>query len=98
MPGVSPATDAEIVVVTALVTAKGVPSIAVKVSKVGVVENTKLFRLLLAPALIEEVNLTVLLVTKLCAAENICGITEFTRPYTVFPKVRPDSFDASNLT
>jgi len=44
----------------------------------------------------EDDNLTVLSVAKLCAAEKIIGITEPTRPVTVPPNVFPDSLLASN--
>jgi len=96
VPGVRPVTDALMAVVYAFITEYGVPLIAVIVSKVGLVEYSKLFRLLPPPALMEDDNLTVLSVTELCALEKMIGIIESTLPITAVPKVLPDALVASN--
>ena len=66
------------------------------VSKVGLVEYSKLFRLFPPPALMEDDNLTVLSVTELCALEKMIGMIASTRPVTAVPKVLPDALVASN--
>ena len=95
VPGVSPVTDAVTVVLIALVIAKGVPEIAVKVSKLKYLEYTKSLRELFAPALTTEVNLTVVLVIKVAVSEIITGIALATLASITLPRVFPESFVAS---
>jgi hypothetical protein len=77
------------------VTANGVPFTAVKVSKLKYFEYTKSLRVLLAPALITEENLTEVSVIDVAVSEIILGIAVTTAASTTFPMLFPDSLVAS---
>ena len=87
---------AEIAVFNPFVTAKGVPSITVNVSKVELFEYIKLIRALLPPALMVELKRTPVLVIDEWLCEMIFGARTSPVPKTVFPITFPEALTASN--